>query len=157
MNAYLLRPEAMDFAPGPHKTVIPTYGASEVAPDGTRRTLCECGHDSADAAVLCASRRFTPALARVAFDAYGASTVNAYDTSTVNANGTLNLLEAARRHCPDASFVFTSSGISAPAATSECAAIIVRAPIRAPSPPRRSAPWPKTRGRPPGFVSWCSI
>ena len=74
MNAYLLRPEAMDFAPGPHKTVIPTYGASEVAPDGTRRTLCECGHDSADAAVLCASRRFTPALARVAFDAYGAST-----------------------------------------------------------------------------------
>ncbi len=28
---------------------------------------------------------------------------------TVNANGTLNLLEAARRHCPDASFVFTST------------------------------------------------
>jgi CDP-paratose 2-epimerase len=28
---------------------------------------------------------------------------------TVNANGTLNLLEAARRHCPDAAFVFTST------------------------------------------------
>lgn len=28
---------------------------------------------------------------------------------TINANGTLNLLEAARRHCPDASFVFTST------------------------------------------------
>ncbi len=27
----------------------------------------------------------------------------------VNANGTLNLLEAARRHCPDASFIFTST------------------------------------------------
>ena len=28
---------------------------------------------------------------------------------TVNANGTLNLLELARRHCPDAVFVFTST------------------------------------------------
>src|SRR5919202_257029 len=28
---------------------------------------------------------------------------------TVNANGTLNLLEAARRHAPDATFVFTST------------------------------------------------
>jgi CDP-paratose 2-epimerase len=28
---------------------------------------------------------------------------------TVNANGTLNLLEAVRRHCPDASFVFCST------------------------------------------------
>ena len=28
---------------------------------------------------------------------------------TVNANGTLNLLEATRRHCPDAAFVFTST------------------------------------------------
>jgi CDP-paratose 2-epimerase len=28
---------------------------------------------------------------------------------TVNANGTLNLLEAARRHCPDAPFVFCST------------------------------------------------
>ncbi len=28
---------------------------------------------------------------------------------TVNANGTLNLLEAARRHCPDAVFIFTST------------------------------------------------
>jgi CDP-paratose 2-epimerase len=28
---------------------------------------------------------------------------------TVNANGTLNLLEAARRHCPEASFVFCST------------------------------------------------
>jgi CDP-paratose 2-epimerase len=28
---------------------------------------------------------------------------------TVNANGTLNLLEAARRHCPDAAFVFCST------------------------------------------------
>ena len=28
---------------------------------------------------------------------------------TVNANGTLNLLEAARDHCPDAPFVFTST------------------------------------------------
>jgi CDP-paratose 2-epimerase len=28
---------------------------------------------------------------------------------TVNANGTLNLLEATRRHCPDASFVFCST------------------------------------------------
>ncbi len=28
---------------------------------------------------------------------------------TVNANGTLNLLEAARNHCPDAPFVFTST------------------------------------------------
>jgi CDP-paratose 2-epimerase len=28
---------------------------------------------------------------------------------TVNANGTLNLLEAARRHCPRAAFVFTST------------------------------------------------
>src|SRR6516225_11037503 len=28
---------------------------------------------------------------------------------TVNANGTLNLLEATRRHCPEASFVFTST------------------------------------------------
>ncbi|HEV2721008.1 MAG TPA: NAD-dependent epimerase/dehydratase family protein [Thermoanaerobaculia bacterium] len=28
---------------------------------------------------------------------------------TINANGTLNLLEAARRHCPDAVFVFTST------------------------------------------------
>lgn len=27
----------------------------------------------------------------------------------INANGTLNLLEAARRHCPDATFVFTST------------------------------------------------
>src|SRR5258708_7891480 len=29
--------------------------------------------------------------------------------STVNANGTLNLLEAARLHCPDAVFIFTST------------------------------------------------
>jgi CDP-paratose 2-epimerase len=28
---------------------------------------------------------------------------------TVNANGTLNLLEATRRHCPDASFIFCST------------------------------------------------
>src|SRR5271166_6132116 len=28
---------------------------------------------------------------------------------TVNANGTINLLEATRRHCPDAAFVFTST------------------------------------------------
>ncbi|MBF0626141.1 MAG: NAD-dependent epimerase/dehydratase family protein [Magnetococcales bacterium] len=28
---------------------------------------------------------------------------------TVNANGTLNLLELTRRHCPDASFIFTST------------------------------------------------
>jgi CDP-paratose 2-epimerase len=28
---------------------------------------------------------------------------------TVNANGTLNLLESARRHCPDAVFIFTST------------------------------------------------
>ncbi|TWA61019.1 CDP-paratose 2-epimerase [Azospirillum brasilense] len=28
---------------------------------------------------------------------------------SVNANGTLNLLEAARRHCPDAPFIFTST------------------------------------------------
>src|ERR1700728_1687091 len=28
---------------------------------------------------------------------------------TVNANGTLNLLEAARTHCPDATFIFTST------------------------------------------------
>ena len=28
---------------------------------------------------------------------------------TVNANGTLNLLQAAREHCPDATFVFTST------------------------------------------------
>jgi CDP-paratose 2-epimerase len=28
---------------------------------------------------------------------------------TVNANGTLNLLEVTRRHCPDAAFVFTST------------------------------------------------
>ena len=28
---------------------------------------------------------------------------------TVNANGTLNLLEAARRHCPDATFIYTST------------------------------------------------
>lgn len=28
---------------------------------------------------------------------------------TVNANGTLNLLEATRRHCPQASFIFTST------------------------------------------------
>lgn len=28
---------------------------------------------------------------------------------TVNANGTLNLLEAARKHCPDAAFIFTST------------------------------------------------
>jgi CDP-paratose 2-epimerase len=28
---------------------------------------------------------------------------------TVNANGTLNLLEAARSHCPDATFIFTST------------------------------------------------
>lgn len=28
---------------------------------------------------------------------------------TVNANGTLNLLEATRRHCPDAVFIFTST------------------------------------------------
>jgi CDP-paratose 2-epimerase len=28
---------------------------------------------------------------------------------TINANGTLNLLEAARRHCPDATFIFTST------------------------------------------------
>lgn len=28
---------------------------------------------------------------------------------TVNANGTLNLLEATRRHCPEAAFVFTST------------------------------------------------
>jgi len=28
---------------------------------------------------------------------------------TVNANGTLNLLEATRRHCPDAAFIFTST------------------------------------------------
>ena len=59
MSEYILRAEAMDFAPGPHKTAIPTYGASEIAPDGTRRTLCECGHDSADAAVLCAAKRST--------------------------------------------------------------------------------------------------
>ena len=28
---------------------------------------------------------------------------------TVNANGTLNLLEATRRHCPNAAFIFTST------------------------------------------------
>ena len=28
---------------------------------------------------------------------------------TVNANGTLNLLEAARAHAPDATFIFTST------------------------------------------------
>jgi CDP-paratose 2-epimerase len=28
---------------------------------------------------------------------------------TINANGTLNLLEATRKHCPDAAFVFTST------------------------------------------------
>lgn len=28
---------------------------------------------------------------------------------TINANGTLNLLEATRRHCPDATFIFTST------------------------------------------------
>jgi CDP-paratose 2-epimerase len=28
---------------------------------------------------------------------------------TINANGTLNLLEATRRHCPDAPFIFTST------------------------------------------------
>lgn len=28
---------------------------------------------------------------------------------TVNANGTLNLLEATRKHCPDATFIFTST------------------------------------------------
>ena len=28
---------------------------------------------------------------------------------TVNANGTLNLLEATRRYCPEAAFVFTST------------------------------------------------
>ena len=28
---------------------------------------------------------------------------------TVNANGTMNLLEATRKHCPDASFIFTST------------------------------------------------
>ena len=28
---------------------------------------------------------------------------------TINANGTLNLLEATRQHCPDATFVFAST------------------------------------------------
>jgi len=50
------------------------YCASEFAPDGTRRTLCECEHDSADAATFCAAKRSTPTLARAAFEAYGAST-----------------------------------------------------------------------------------
>lgn len=74
MSRYRIAPEAMDFAPGPHKTVIPTYGASEIAPDGARRVLCECGHDSADAAVLCAAKRSTPTLARVGYEAYKTST-----------------------------------------------------------------------------------
>lgn len=51
-----------------------TYGATEIAPDGSIRVLCECDHDSADAAVLCAAKRSTPELARIAFEAYGEST-----------------------------------------------------------------------------------
>lgn len=74
MSEYTLRAEAMDFAPGPHKTVIPTYGVSEFAPDGSRRTLCECGHQSREDALACAMPRSTPALARIAFEAYGEST-----------------------------------------------------------------------------------
>lgn len=48
--------------------------AVEVAPDGTRRTLCECEHDTDAEAIACATPRSIPALARAAFEAYGAST-----------------------------------------------------------------------------------
>lgn len=51
-----------------------TFGAEEVAPDGSRRVLCECDHDSKEAAVECAIPRCVPELARAAFEAYGAST-----------------------------------------------------------------------------------
>ncbi len=47
--------------------------AEEVAPDGTRRTLCECEHGTDVEALVCATPRSTPALARAAFEAYGAS------------------------------------------------------------------------------------
>jgi len=55
---------------------VEAYGgcAEEIAPDGTRRTLCECEHDTDEAALACATPRSTPALARAAFEAYGAST-----------------------------------------------------------------------------------
>ena len=50
------------------------WDASEEAPDGSIRTLCECEHDTQAAAIACATPRSTPALARLAFEAYNRST-----------------------------------------------------------------------------------
>lgn len=51
-----------------------SHGAEEVAPDGSTRTLCECAHLLEEDAIACATPRSTPALARLAFEAYNTST-----------------------------------------------------------------------------------
>ena len=51
-----------------------TYGAEEIAPDGTRHNLCRCDHDTREKAIACGIQRCTPELARMAFEAYGQST-----------------------------------------------------------------------------------
>ena len=50
------------------------FGAEERRADGQHRVLCECEHDTADAAIACATPRSVPGLARAAFEAYGEST-----------------------------------------------------------------------------------
>ncbi len=55
-------------------TILADYGVDEVAPDGATRVLCECGHLAEEDAIACATPHSTPALARVAFEAYNAST-----------------------------------------------------------------------------------
>jgi len=51
-----------------------SFGAEEVAPDGSTRVLCECAHLAEEDAIACATPGSTPGLARAAFEAYTAST-----------------------------------------------------------------------------------
>lgn len=50
------------------------HGADESRDGDLYRTLCECGHATPEDALACALPLSTPELARVAFEAYGAST-----------------------------------------------------------------------------------
>ncbi len=65
MSGYTLRPVV---------TILADYGVDEVAPDGSTRVLCECGHPTKAEALACAAPHSTPALARLAFEAYNRST-----------------------------------------------------------------------------------
>lgn len=76
MSGYTLSATPTEFAPDTvaHACGVTGWGADETAPDGTTRTLCECGHPTEAEAIACATPRSTSGLARAAFEAYGAST-----------------------------------------------------------------------------------